>query len=346
MKNFKEYIDYVLKKEYQRLASAENPFLMSGDIGMALFLYYLQSKTDDVKYTDMAKKILDNIVSKISNKSSLEIFNGVTGVALSVILLNNKGFVDDNIDDVLGDIDDYVYRRTVEVLEKYKQKYENTCLDILFYLAIRFNRCHNQEQKEIFSKLWFALFNKLYQNLSPDFFIEPIPSAIKYKMAQFIMVSTLGVKMNPDFKSRISKIFTELSNFVFSYFPQLQFNRLILYSALTSAVKVIDLDTKWKNYLDRLMSSISIKYIIEYEILPNDLFLTHGLCCLFFLLKHLNVTISKDIAEAFFVKIKTSELTKCRYEDGARLKFYGLDGVLSVIMVLVDLKPELLYEKN
>jgi len=342
----RQYIDILIEKEIQRLDSNKDPFLMKGDMGVIVFLSYMFGKTNDFKYIDRAKALLDSLSEKISNKSLLEIYNGVSGIGLAVLLLHCKGVIEENPDKILKNIDEYIYRKSVTAVYAYEQKYENTYLDILLYISIRFQYCQNQEDKDIFCRLWFALYNKLYLNLTPDFFIEPIPSVIKYKMAQFILVSALGVKLDIKFKDRISKIFKEISNYIFSYYPQLHFNRLILFAALKQLRCVVDLDEKWIDYQDRLFASISIKKIIKKEILPNDLYLSHGLPCLYFLLKILGFIISDEIVEMMINKVKVSNMVKFDYAKLTKFNFVGLDGIFSVISMLIELKPDLLYGEN
>lgn len=344
--NLKQYIDILIERETQRLAYSKNPFLMKGDMGLVVFLSYLFGKTNEVKYIDKAKALLDSLSTKISSKSLLEIYNGVSGVGLAVLLLHHKGIIEENPDEILKNIDEYIYRKSITAVYAYEQKYENTYLDILLYISIRFQYCQNREDKDIFCRLWFALYNKLYLNLTPDFFIEPIPSVIKYKMAQFILVSALGVNLDIKFKNRISKIFKEISNYIFSYYPQLHFNRLILFAALKQIGHIINLDEKWIDYQDRLFTSISIKKIIEKEILPNDLYLTHGLSCLYFLLKHLGIIISDNIVELIINKMKASNLVRFDYAKLVEFNFIGLDGICSVILMLIELKPDLFYEET
>lgn len=344
---FKNFVNILIDRKIQQLNSNKDPYLMNGSMGLAVFLSILHKKTNCDSYLNKAKELLDGLSNDIQLGSvPLEIFRGLCGIGLGVVCLHAYGVIKEDPDIILNDIDNYIYKKSIDALSAYDVKYENTYLDILLYISIRFQHTHSPEEKEIFCKLWFALYNKLYQNLTPDFFIEPIPSTIKYKMAQFILVSALGVILDIKFKERISKIFNEISNFIFSYIPQLHFNRLILFASVKQILNVIDVSEKWHNYQDRLFSMISIKNIIENEILPNDLYLSHGLPCLYYLLKELNIFISQSIVDLIIAKIKKSDLAKFDYFQLVKSNFNGLDGIFSVILMLIELKPNLLNEEN
>lgn len=337
--NLEEYIDSILEYEYSRIESNTNdPFLQKGTMGIIIFLFWAYEFTENSKYKEKADDLLDLISESISSRSLLEIYNGITGIGLGIIYLHNKGFINENLDYLLKSIDDYIYLNIVSILDDYNTRYENTVLDLLLYLYYRIRTSNDENNILIFKHIWHELFNKMCQNMDMNFFIEPNPSELKYKLPYFMLLCSCGCRLGNIIKGKVVKTVNEYENFCLSYFPLLQFNRLTLFHAIDNLGKEMQLNGKWQTFKTLLKENLSYEYIVDQEMSANDIYVTHGVSCLYFLLKFTRIPITKSLATIIVRKIQDSELFKLSEQRAKYFDYYGLDGKLGTIIVLTELK--------
>lgn len=336
--NLKNYIDALIHHELERLKKEPDPFLRTGEMGLALFLFGMYDFTGEESYKCIANKLLDSISSHIPPKSPLEIYEGVTGIGLAIMFCHHRGYIYEDIDEVLSDIDDYLYKNAIKAVEKYSDRYLGTYLDILLYLSYRLDYTTDQDLKLIFSNLWLTIFNKVSLSITYESFIEPNPADLKFNLAEFLYVCALGISLGDFHKNRILKVLDDLQYFIFSYKPVLQFNRLTLVLALHHLTQAIGTANQWHAYKESLIKSISFDYIVEEELLPNDIFMTHGVPCLYMLLHLHGYPISSRQIQLIIDKIGKSNLTNKDYLQMINRGFTGLNGVLGTMYTLLHIK--------
>lgn len=334
----KKYIDNIIRQELERLKEDKDPFLKTGRMGLSLFLFRMSDFTGVHHYRTLAHNLLDSISSSIPTKCPLEIYNGITGIGLAIMFCRDKGYITDDMDDLLKEIDNYVYKYSIKGLELYSNKYIGTFLDILVYVSYRTAHTADKELRSLFNRLWLAIFNKVSLNISSDFFLEPNPSDLKYNLAQYIYICSLGVSYGNAYKDRIIKVLSDLEHFIISNIPHLQSNKFVLAIALHYLIKAIGVKNCWQGHKETLIKDISIDYILEKELLPNDIFMTHGAPCLYMLLdlhnhkfthRQLNIIINKIIRSDFF---------NYTYPLMHNTGFVGLDGILGSIITLFHIR--------
>ncbi len=93
--------------------------LAEGYGGVVLFYFHLYKYTRQAKYHQKAIKLLEEILDQISETGKLSFCDGVVGVAWLVQFCVNEGFLEDENDSLLRDIDDDIIDWTFSTLESH-----------------------------------------------------------------------------------------------------------------------------------------------------------------------------------------------------------------------------------
>lgn len=88
----------------------ENPGLLNGKIGIAIFFYNYARYSQDKIYENFAGELIDEIYEGIDTSIPVNFENGQTGIGWAVEYLVKNGFVQADTDEVLSEIDNYVSR--------------------------------------------------------------------------------------------------------------------------------------------------------------------------------------------------------------------------------------------
>lgn len=333
----KEYINVVIDKEIQRAYSCGDMFLQHGMIGISLFLYSLYKITKDERYLQMAHKTLDDVCKSLKTNDMLNIPNGLSGIALSLLYLVKMGYVTGNISHILQDIDDHIYRTVASkidyFLSKEEHKYEDTFLDIIIYTSIRLTVLESTTMDQsIRERFLMELINAVYREHNMDFYNEPFPGSFHYKTPKFLIALSLSgrVKFCHD---RICHILEECEHVILSKLPYLGFNRLYLYVSMLHLKKNFELNRRWLQFMQLLERSISVEQIIE-ESPENNLFFSKGLIGVSFLLRKIGDDFpNQKYASIISKKIESSVLfIQSKYSIVEMYNFHGLDGILGLIL--------------
>lgn len=117
--NLIQYIESLVDKEMLRLSSSKNFSITTGDMGLILSLSYIYMKTNNSLYLKKINILLRNLSKKISGGSLLEIYQGVSGIGLGVLLLRRWRILKENPNMILKDIDNYIYRKSIIAINNY-----------------------------------------------------------------------------------------------------------------------------------------------------------------------------------------------------------------------------------
>ena len=88
----------------------ENPGLLNGKIGIAIFFYNYARYNQNKIYENFAGELIDEIYEGIDASIPVNFENGQTGIGWAVEYLVKNGFVQADTDEVLSEIDNYVSR--------------------------------------------------------------------------------------------------------------------------------------------------------------------------------------------------------------------------------------------
>lgn len=101
----------IADKEIMNLLFVRDGSLLDGMTGLAIFFAFLSRAENNKAYEDVAEYILNRVCDEIPEDISLGFRYGLTGIGWGIIFLKDQGFIDSDIECILTDLDDLVYRR-------------------------------------------------------------------------------------------------------------------------------------------------------------------------------------------------------------------------------------------
>jgi hypothetical protein len=252
--------------------------LFKGKLGVCLYLY---NKAKE----ETASELLNGINGHLqSMKGDISVSDGLSGVGLTVNYLVKKGYIKGNVDAVLQEIDDLIFKQLA--FEKYSKSYDiNQLLPILYYLSVRWElQEKNSEAEYLFKELIKKTVNDLYAHTDFQKISEPLHYSLDYVIPQlfYVMgyVASLGF-----YRNRIEMIMRELSPLLFSIVPRIHANRLYLLTGLDYLLKEIPMGEEGSRHRNLLLTSIDIEYLLTEEMGCKSIYVENGVASLYFLLK-------------------------------------------------------------
>ncbi len=88
----------------------DNPGLLNGKMGIAIFFYHYSRFTKNKIYENFAGELVDEIYEEINTSTPVNFENGLTGIGWGIEYLVKNGFVQADTDKALSEIDNYVSR--------------------------------------------------------------------------------------------------------------------------------------------------------------------------------------------------------------------------------------------
>jgi hypothetical protein len=91
----------------------DNPGLLNGKMGIAIFFYHYSRYSKNKTYEDYAGELVDEIYEEINTSTAVNFENGLTGIGWGIEYLVKNGFVQADTDDALEEVDNIVYRNSL-----------------------------------------------------------------------------------------------------------------------------------------------------------------------------------------------------------------------------------------
>jgi hypothetical protein len=115
--SLKERIDY----RFRRIANVlllnasfiDNPGLLNGKTGIAIFFYNYFRYSGNKIYEDYAGELIDEIYEEINTGTPVNFENGLTGIGWGIEYLVKNKFVQADTDEALVEIDTSIYRNSL-----------------------------------------------------------------------------------------------------------------------------------------------------------------------------------------------------------------------------------------
>lgn len=270
------------------LLSIEKSFslgIAQGQMGISIYLYHLSRIEQNDNHRKIAKQLLDDTLDKLSLNTSISVENGLAGIALGLKHLIKAGFVGGNINELLEDVDNTIFKHLVFKQSNVFHKKEDL-LHLLYYLSLRLADQTDEDSRWIFSELLIKVINIFSDGLDEFFFSEPFSfSLYQYHLPLFTYICAHLLEL--DFYSvRIYKIIEEFEPKILSRFPVLHANRLYLLCGILPLIPYMQ-NTRWKDHADLLIKEISLQVIFDKEMKNKHIFVSNGLSMIYLLLHYL-----------------------------------------------------------
>jgi hypothetical protein len=316
-----------IKKDIER----SRVFSLSKGVLGAILCCYLAN--DEEFSTEWREKQLQRIIDNIwSIKKLTNIEYGLSGIGAGIQYLLEKGYVDGDPDDVLSEIDTFLFRKCSLGINQ-----TDNNISVLLYLFIRLKYGLKEEKNRyLFIELCKDLINKIYKDEQNDLFCEPLPFSINYSLACYLYATCLFYDMDV-YKNRIIKIWNEIINKVITIHPYLDANKLYMSVVANEVYKRSSL-SKWKDYHNCLLNNISITRIINNEFGDQQVLFKCGLAGFSLILLKLssnNINMDNHL-ENIIERMNNSSIWQEYKED-----IYGLDGYMGVRFVRSILNKKL-----
>ncbi|MBN1183728.1 MAG: hypothetical protein JXB49_15660 [Bacteroidales bacterium] len=91
----------------------DNPGLLNGKMGIAIFFYHYAKYTTKKIYKDYADELIDEIYEDINTSTPVNFENGLTGIGWGIEYLVNNKFVEADTDEALIYLDNEIYRHRI-----------------------------------------------------------------------------------------------------------------------------------------------------------------------------------------------------------------------------------------
>lgn len=284
--------------------------LADGKMGFCIYFYVSGRNERNREYEAVAEKLLDDIFENIDAVNSIDVKNGLAGIGLGVDYLIKNNYVKGNINVILKDIDDVIFRNLS--YSKYYEKIELLSLiHILYYLCIRLeSQKQGCENEYLFRELIIQTINILYERIDLSFYEEPFAYNIDYPLPQLLFV--LSKIYSLDFYNyRLIKIIEELSYKVLSTFPILHSNRLYLLWGMGALNRLIK-NKQWEKYTCLLKNQIDIETLLNQELRNKNIYFNEGITSIYYLINSLSNYFSREesdtIRKQTVAKINSSEV--------------------------------------
>ncbi len=325
--------------------------LVTGKLGMCIYYYYLSRWEENAEYEQVAESLLDNVISQLSDTIDVTVESGLAGVAIGISHLVKEQFVEGDIDEILEEVDNTVFKKlaflTYKDIHKHIPKAE--LLHLLYYLYIRYTESKKTDNQYIYQELMIRTIEMFKENLPPDFFNEYFSFSLQNFHLPFFMCIISKIYDLNIYNSRITKIFEEFSRQILSTYPVSQANRLYLLCGLISIKPCLpNYEKEIESHIRLLKAGIDIDHIVNSELKNQDIYIMEGVSSVYMMLYYLQKkypVYSIDYnSQLFFTKISNSEVWNTLLSRELYFKEYNklFDGFPGAYLVMLHIKRHFL----
>ena len=307
----------------------------TGKMGTCLYFFMLADSLKNKQYQQYAEKLLDEIYEQLDQNMSVKSISDVMQVGIGIDFLLKRKYVEGNINQVLGDVDNALFQRITST----KNPQTLTCetpefLYILYYLYLRLEKQKpNSDSCFLMEELIIKAINIVYDSLNSAFYDEPLLFNLDYKLPPFLYVlckiHSLGF-----YNYRINEMIREIAGLIQSRIPALHANRLYLLWGLVNLKQATGF-TFWDEQINLIYYNINIPKIIEQELRNKQVFIKDGVAGIYLLLKALEKTDYKIPFDVELIRKRIYNSDVWKENQQQPLVFaYGMSGVLWVVHLL------------
>lgn len=126
--------------------------LMGGKMGVVLFFLFYARHTQNCWYEEFADDLLDDVCSNLNVNLPTNFANGLCGIGWSIEFMKRQGFIDDDTDEILSEIDH-------RIMEWDLRRISDTSLEsglegIVVYVRSRLDTTGNTSNRNIFDSAY------------------------------------------------------------------------------------------------------------------------------------------------------------------------------------------------
>jgi lantibiotic modifying enzyme len=135
--------------------SEDNPGLMGGKVGVATFLFYYAKFYDIQEPYDYALELLTSVFNDIENGFNFHTHaSGLAGIGTVIELLIQEDLIEADVDEVLGELDDFLYEKMILELKKSNYDFLHGAVGIgLYFLKRKSNKKSHEFLKDFVHEL-------------------------------------------------------------------------------------------------------------------------------------------------------------------------------------------------
>jgi hypothetical protein len=313
-------------------------------IHISLYFYYISRLGNNKEYEKLAKKYLDEVAASINTIKSVDIKHGLAGIGLGIDYLVKNNFVKGNINNILQEIDDYLFR-TISVAKHYETLDTLTMLQVLYYFYVRLkDQSQGSENEYLFKEQCIDTINNIYSKIEKTAFGSRLAYNIEYELPLFLYVLSKISSVN-FYNRRVTNILKELSPTILSTVPILHCNKLYLLWAMLAVKQHINIEG-WNKHINLLKQELDLDEIINNELKNRNIFFNDGATSIFLLAEYIKKDLDEEkiciFQEKLLEKIEQSEVWYLLEDDPQYFEIHnGLyDGFCGVALLLM------IYGKN
>lgn len=342
----------VLNSRLLSLVKDDYPIgLVTGKMGICIYYYYLSRWEECEEYKQIADDLLDNIICQLSDTTDVTVEAGLAGIAIGINHLVEEKFVDGNINEILEEVDNVIFKKLAFLIYKDVRKHipKVDLIHLLYYLYIRYEGQTSSDNKFIYQELIIKTIEMLKEDLNADFFNKCFSFSLRDFYLPFFLCIVSKIYDLNIYNDRINKILEEYIIQILSIFPVSQANRLYLLCGLIYLKSCLpEYENRIESHIQLLKDNIDVDYIINEEFGNQEVYVVNGLSAVYILLFYLRkktpiYSIDYD-PQSFFARITTSNAWKVLLNRDFYFHRYTrlFDGFPGTYLVLLHIKNHFL----
>ncbi|MDO8965175.1 lanthionine synthetase LanC family protein [Algoriphagus sp.] len=243
--------------------------LLHGKLGLSIYFFHLARKTENQEFLEAAENLIEELFEKLKEaKLPVDFENGLAGIAWGISYLVNSDFVEADLDDTLGELDDRIFKFLEDQKGKLAANVRNGIIGYLLYCLDRLEnslKSGNTSNIYIFQKLGAGLINQLGQLVEEEKLQDREPQLfnIFWDLPLTLIVLGKSTKLQVN-SAKAERILDYILPSLISLFPSLHSNRLYLLLGIESVLKEIE-NPFLRRHALFLKSNIDMKSIFNAE---------------------------------------------------------------------------------
>lgn len=284
-------MDEVNEMLMQNAAGLDDPGLLNGKTGIALYFFYLAKETKNPDHQNFAEALLDEVYESIQNNPvSCGFGDGLAGIACAIGHLIQERFVDADVDDILSDADDKIYHYLYNS-NSINFGLSEGLIGYMIYVISRLEGYKDANNKKgfVFERILMDLLNQTSAAFDERNWKVSEPHIYTLHWDFPLLLILLGkVKGLGLYANKVDRMIESLAPSALSLLPFRQANRLYLLFGLKQLLINSDLPV-WENHAALIWDQFDVNILLDKELKDKNIFLSNGLAGLGYILDGISI---------------------------------------------------------